>query len=90
METHLKLTETQTVINLYKYLGILSLFSSRYSWIKVSLFATCQAPLSRGFPRQEYWSVLPFPPAGDLPGPRMEPESPAGRFFTADHQGSHM
>jgi len=26
-----------------------------------------QAPLSRGFPRQEYWSGLPFPPPEDLP-----------------------
>ena len=36
----------------------------------------CQAPLSMGFPRQEYWSGLPFPPPGDLPDPGMEPESP--------------
>ena len=28
-----------------------------------------QAPLSIGFPRQEYWSGLPFPPAEDLPEP---------------------
>ena len=28
-----------------------------------------QAPLSMGFPRQEYWSRLPFPPPGDLPNP---------------------
>ena len=26
-----------------------------------------QAPLSMGFPRQEYWSGLPFPFPGDLP-----------------------
>ena len=26
-----------------------------------------QAPLSMGFPRQEYWSGLPCPPPGDLP-----------------------
>ena len=26
-----------------------------------------QAPLSMGFPRQEYWSGLPFPPPGYLP-----------------------
>ena len=25
-----------------------------------------QAPLSMGFPRQEYWNWLPFPPPGDL------------------------
>ena len=29
----------------------------------------CQAPLSMGFPGQEYWSWLPFSPPGDLPGP---------------------
>ena len=27
-----------------------------------------QAPLSVGFPKQEYWSGLPFPFPGDLPG----------------------
>ena len=26
-----------------------------------------QDPLSVGFPRQDYWSVLPFPSSGDLP-----------------------
>ena len=26
----------------------------------------CQAPLSIGFSRQEYWSGLPFPPPGGL------------------------
>ena len=30
-----------------------------------------QAPLSMGFPREEYWSGLPFPFAGDLPNPGM-------------------
>ena len=36
----------------------------------------CQAPLSMRFSRQEYWSGLPFPPAGDLPNPGIEPGSP--------------
>ena len=36
-----------------------------------------QAPLSMGFPRQEYWSGLPFPSPGDLPNPGIEPRSPA-------------
>ena len=63
---------------------------SRFSLIR--LFATlwtvaCQAPLSMGFSRQEYWSGMPFPPSGDLPNPEIEPESLrslalAGRFFT--------
>ena len=30
-----------------------------------------------GFPRQEYWSGLPFPPPGALPNPGIEPGSPA-------------
>ena len=35
-----------------------------------------QAPLSMGFSRQEYWSGLPFPSPGDLPGPGIAPRSP--------------
>ena len=48
-----------------------------------------QAPLSRGFPRQEYWSGLPFPPLGDLPNQGIQPASPAlsGQFFTAELPG---
>ena len=37
----------------------------------------CQAPLSTGFSRQEYWSGLSFPSPGDLPNPGIELESPA-------------
>ena len=34
-----------------------------------------QAPVSMRFPRQEYWSGLPFPPPGDLPNPgRLNPQ----------------
>ena len=46
----------------------------------------CQAPLSMGFPRQEYWSGLPFPSPGDVPDPGIKPTSPAlaGRFFTTE------
>ena len=45
---------------------------------RVQFFATpwavtCQAPLSMGFSRQEYWSGLPFPSPRDLPDPEMEP-----------------
>ena len=44
-----------------------------------------QAPLSMGFPRQEYRSGLPCPPPGDLPKPGLKPlslKSPAlaGQF----------
>ena len=48
----------------------------------VRLFATpwtvaYQAPQSKEFSRQEYWSGLPFPSPGDLPYPGIEPGSPA-------------
>ena len=36
-----------------------------------------QAPLSMGFPRQEYWSGLPVLSSGDLPNPEIEPVTPA-------------
>ena len=39
------------------------------------LYITRQAPLSVGFPRQEYWSGLPFPAPGDLPDPGIKPTS---------------
>ena len=34
-----------------------------------------QVPIPVGFPRQEYWSGLPFPPPGDLPDPGIKPMS---------------
>ena len=48
-----------------------------------------QAPLSMGFPRQEYWSRLPFPSPGDPPNPGIEPASPAlaGGLFTTEPLG---
>ena len=50
----------------------------------------CQALLSMGFSRQEYWNGLPFPSPGNLPDPGIEPMSPAlaGGFFTPEYQGS--
>ena len=52
-----------------------------------------QAPLSMGLSRRGYWSELPFPPSGDLPGPGIKPTSLvfsalAGRFFALEHPGS--
>jgi len=43
-----------------------------------------QAPLSMGFPRQEYWSGLSFPPPGDLPDPGIEPMSLVSPALRAD------
>ena len=55
---------------------------------------TIQAPLSMGFPRQEYGNGLPFPSSRDLPNPVIETESPVSTAFQVDsftplsHQGS--
>ena len=64
-------------------LTVLSCFSH------VRFFATlwtvsCQALLSIGFFRQEYWSGLPCPPPGDLPNPGTEPTSPVSPALQAD------
>ena len=68
-----------------QFLGHVYLFVT--SWTVV-----CQAALSLGFSRQEYWSGLPFPSPGNLPDPGIEPVSPtppllAGRFFTTEPPG---
>ena len=42
-----------------------------------------------GFPRQKFWSELPFPSPGDLPDPGIEPKFPAlpDGFFTTEPPG---
>ena len=50
------------------------------------------APLSMGFPRQEYWIRLPFPSPGDLPDSGIKPMSSAlpGRFSTTEPPGKRI
>ena len=55
----------------------------------------CQALLSIGFFRQEYWSGLPFPPSGDLPNPGIQHASLAtlalaSRLSTTEPPGKHF
>ena len=53
-------------------------------WLFETLWTgTCQAPLSTGFSRYEYWSGVPCPPLWDLPNSGIKPPSPslAGGFF---------
>ena len=51
---------------------------------------TEQLNVSMGFPRQEYWSGLPFPFPGDLPDPGIKPSSLALQVgsLPLSHQGS--
>ena len=56
---------------------------------RVQLFGTPwtgthQAPLSLGFPRQGYWSGLPFPSLGDLPNPGIDPPFPTSPALQVD------
>ena len=59
-------------------------------WLFAALWAiSCQASLSVGFSRQEYWTRLPSPTPEGLPDPGIEPaslKSPAlaGKFFTTN------
>jgi len=53
--------------------------------------AACQAPLSMGFSRQQYWTRLPFPSPGESSQPRDQTQVSriVGRcFYHLSHQGS--
>ena len=69
------------------HLCVLSHF--RCVWVFAAPWTVApQAPLSTGFSRQQHWSGLPCPPAGDLPESGVKPESLtspslAGRFLTS-------
>ena len=49
----------------------------------------CQAPVSKEFPKQEYWKELQYPSPGDLPDSGVEPMSPALQVdsLPLTHQG---
>ena len=66
----------------------LQIKTTRYHLLKVKLLScvqlfetpwtvACHAPLPMGFPKQEYWSGLPFPSPGDLLDPEIKARSPA-------------
>ena len=66
---------------------------SRVRYFGTAWTVARQAPLSLGFPRQEYWSGLPFPAPEDLPDTGTEPTCPAtpalsGGFFTTALPGN--
>ena len=73
INSSLRLESSCTSISL---VCMLSLFSCVWLFATVWTVAL-QAPLSKGFSRQQYLSGLPFPPPGDLPDPGIKPVSPA-------------
>ena len=75
---------------------MLPLLSDVNLWVipaEADCFATVwtvvhQAPLSMGFPRQEYWDGLPFPSPEDFPNPGIKPTSSA--LVEADGKGQFL
>ena len=67
----------------------LLLFSSCVPLFVTPWTVAHQAPLSMGFPRQDYWRGWLFHSPVDLPGPGIESASPApaGKFFTTGPPG---
>ena len=65
---HLKLTPDLALLNTLHTCQVTSVVS-------------CQASLSMGFPRQEYWSEFPFLPPGTEPV-SLKSTALAGGFFT--------
>ena len=88
-------------VDTFLYYQALTFSELHHSRILLSLFKSCltgfvtpwtvalQAPLSMGFPRQGYWSGLPFPSPGDLLGSGVESMSTtlADGFFTTEPPG---
>ena len=76
-------------MNLFKVVNQCCLVTKSCPTVCNPLIAACQAPLSLGFPGQEYWGGLPFPSPGNLPYPGIKPTSPAlaGEFFTTELPG---
>ena len=68
---------------------LMLLWRVQFSSVQFSHSVVSKAPLSMGFPRQEYWSGLSFPSLQDLPDPGIELESLslAGGFFTDELPG---
>ena len=65
----------------FKFIIIITFTAAALSLSRVRFFVTlwtiaCQPSLSMGFSKQESWTVLPFPPPGDLLKPRIKPMFP--------------
>ena len=58
---------------------------SNHVWLFAILWSVaCQARLTMGFSRQEYWSGLPYPPPGDFPNPGIKRSSLPSHALQSD------
>ena len=70
------------MLNMYVYARMCVCVQSCLTLRDPMDYIACQAPLSMGFSRHEYWSRLPCPPPGDFPNPGIEPRSPALQSYS--------
>ena len=69
---------------------VVVIYSLSHVWLLAKTWTIAlQAPLPMGFPRQEYWSGLPFPSLGGLPDPGIKPmfSALASGFYTTEPPG---
>ena len=76
-------TQREKMLSQGAYVCVLSHFS-HVQLSATTQTAACQAPLSMGFSRQEYWNGLPSPPPGDLLNPGIKPTFPVVPQLQAD------
>ena len=67
----------QAQLDRKKFIAAVVLSLSHVRLVATPWTVARQAPLSLGFPRQEYWSGFPFSSPGDLPNTGVKPKSPA-------------
>ena len=87
-----------TIFTIAPSLRVCVCMLSHFSCVRVCAtlwIVTCQALVSMGFSRQEYWSGLPRPPPTNLPNPETEPvslTSPAlaGKLFTTNDRSMYF
>ena len=77
LESCLKIIDEYIQVCLFFFFFLFLLVAKLCPTLATPWTVACQAPLSMGFSRQEYWSGLPFPSPGGLPNPGTEPGSPA-------------
>ena len=72
-ESFLNNLPTSTLFHLLLVRKHMCCVLSRFGLFVTPQTAAHQAPLCMGFPREEYWSELPFLSPADLPNPGLEP-----------------
>ena len=67
-------------MNYSSYRGCYCLVAKLCLTLAIPWNVACQPPLPMGFPKQDYWSGLPFPSPGDHPDPGLNLHLLLGRW----------